>query len=194
MTRRTGAHPFLFPEAPFPIYLSSTIGKLRLPFLQERADALLCVVAADQTAELIGFELAGLRPAASSAAFDDRLQRRLHWSACSWPRSSWPVPWPRQHLARGHDLVGQAEAERFLSVDHVAGQDQLEGLALPDDARQALRAAPAGDDAQVGLGAGRRGPRSARMRMWQAIASSRPPPSATALMAAMTGLGQPRSC
>ena len=60
--------------------------------------------------------------------------------------------------ARGHQLIGgndfvhQADALRFLGADAIAGEDQLQRFPLAEEARHALRAAVAGNDAQRDLG------------------------------------------
>ena len=52
----------------------------------------------------------------------------------------------------GDDLVGQAELVRLVGEDRVAGEVHLERLARPDQPRQPLGAAEAGDDPEVDLG------------------------------------------
>ena len=52
-------------------------------------------------------------------------------------------------LSGGNDLVDQADAIGLLRVDHLAGENQLQGAALSDQPRQALRAAVARNDAEL---------------------------------------------
>ena len=49
------------------------------------------------------------------------------------------------------DLVGEADAQRFLGVDLAAGDAQLLGPARPDEPGQPLRAATARNDAEEDL-------------------------------------------
>ena len=50
-----------------------------------------------------------------------------------------------------HDLVGEADGERLLGVDEATAEDDLLGARGADEARQALRAAGARDDAEEDL-------------------------------------------
>ena len=50
------------------------------------------------------------------------------------------------------EAVGEAELEGFVGEDRVADEVHLEGLVFADQARQALRAAEAGDDPELDLG------------------------------------------
>ncbi len=50
-----------------------------------------------------------------------------------------------------HDLVRQADPQRLVGFDLAAGEAQLLGLARADEPGEALRAAPAGDDAEQDL-------------------------------------------
>ena len=58
----------------------------------------------------------------------------------------------------GHDLVGEADAQRLVGLHLPAGDHHLLGPAGTDQARQALRAAAAGDDAEQDLGLAEHGP------------------------------------
>jgi hypothetical protein len=49
----------------------------------------------------------------------------------------------------GHHLIHQADSEGFIGLYHVAGEKNLQGAAFADKARQALRAAIAGDDSEL---------------------------------------------
>src|SRR5271170_333868 len=51
-----------------------------------------------------------------------------------------------------HDLVREAQLERRLGVEHVAGHYKLTRLVVPDSMRQALRPAKAGDEPEINLG------------------------------------------
>ena len=53
-----------------------------------------------------------------------------------------------QELGGGHDLIDQADAEGFGGVDHVSGEEDFEGAAFADEARQALGASVAGDESE----------------------------------------------
>ena len=55
-----------------------------------------------------------------------------------------------QFLGR-HDLVGEPDPQRLVGLDLAAGEAQLLGPARADQPGQALRAAPAGDDAEQDL-------------------------------------------
>src|SRR5258705_2321928 len=55
----------------------------------------------------------------------------------------------RDERAGGHDLVDQPDAVGLLRADHPARENELERPSPPDQPRQALRAAVAGDDAQL---------------------------------------------
>src|SRR6185369_10251369 len=50
------------------------------------------------------------------------------------------------------DLVDEADGRGLVRADHLSGEDQLHRLALADEPGQPLRAAAAGDDAEVDLG------------------------------------------
>ena len=54
-----------------------------------------------------------------------------------------------QQFGGGQHFVDQADAEGFVGLDHVAGEHDLQGAALADEARQALRATVAGDDVRA---------------------------------------------
>ena len=58
----------------------------------------------------------------------------------------------RQQLLRLEDGVHEAALERLVGLDHAPGQHELLGEAERRRAREALRAAPARDDAEVDLG------------------------------------------
>src|SRR5262245_4011632 len=50
------------------------------------------------------------------------------------------------------DLVHEADAIRLLGADDSSGEDELKGPALPDEPRQALRAAATRNDSELYLG------------------------------------------
>src|SRR4029453_6564004 len=54
-------------------------------------------------------------------------------------------------LRRRHDGGDEANLQRLLRVDDVAGENEMSGPALTDDARQSLGRAGGGDDAQTEL-------------------------------------------
>src|SRR5438067_1941662 len=51
-----------------------------------------------------------------------------------------------------HDLVDEADLERFVGADRIAAHDHRQGLLRADYARQPLRAAGAGQQAELHLG------------------------------------------
>ena len=55
-------------------------------------------------------------------------------------------------LGRGDDLVDEPDGERLGGAHDPAGEDEVLGLRRPDEAREALGAAGAGDDAEEDLG------------------------------------------
>ena len=55
-------------------------------------------------------------------------------------------------LVVGHDAVDEADLVGLVGGDRVAGEVELQRPRRPDEPRQALRAAEAGDDAEVDLG------------------------------------------
>ena len=55
-------------------------------------------------------------------------------------------------MSSAHDAADQAGALGLGGVHHAAGQRHVHGLGLADGARQALRAAGAGNDAELDLG------------------------------------------
>ena len=57
-----------------------------------------------------------------------------------------------EQLVVGDDAVDEAEFERLLGEDRVADQVHLQRLVRPDQARQPLGAAEAGDDPELDLG------------------------------------------
>ena len=92
---------------------------------------------------------------------------------CSRASGAWPASLRRPHQRRleqlvvGDDAVDKAELERLVGEDRVADQVHLQRLVLADQARQALGAAEAGDDAELDLGLAEDAPprrRSARRR------------------------------
>src|SRR5881398_586004 len=64
---------------------------------------------------------------------------------------------PQRFLRRGqqlrarHHLVHEADPVRFVGVDHVARQNEVQGVPLAHETRQALRAAITGRDAELHL-------------------------------------------
>src|SRR5438067_146307 len=64
---------------------------------------------------------------------------------------------PQRFLRRGqqlrarHHLVHEADPVRFVGVDHVARQNEVQGVPFAHETRQALRAAVAGCDAELHL-------------------------------------------
>ena len=78
----------------------------------------------------------------------------------------------------GRDGIGDAERERLLGFDLPAARGQIDRGAHADEARQALRAAGAGNEAELDLRQADDGAAASSTRAWQASASSKPPPSA----------------
>ena len=93
----------------------------------------------------------------------------------------------------GHDPVGEAELEGLVGADRLADEVHLERLGLADEPRQPLGAAEAGDDPEVDLGLPEERRLAPRCRTSHAIASSHPPPKASALTAATTTVDGLRS-
>jgi hypothetical protein len=94
-----------------------------------------------------------------------------------------------QQLVGGHDARDQPGAFGFGGIHQAGSQAEVHRLGLAHGARQALRAAGAGQDAELDSG----WPNfavSAAMMMSQDIASSQPPPRAKPATAAITGLRQ----
>ena len=58
----------------------------------------------------------------------------------------------RDEVCRRHDFVDEPDAVGLLRADHFAGEDELQGAAFADQARQALRAAAAGKETELHLG------------------------------------------
>ena len=58
----------------------------------------------------------------------------------------------RDEIGGRHDFVDQPDAIGLLRADHFAGEDELQGPAFADQARQALRAAAAGKEPELHLG------------------------------------------
>ena len=54
--------------------------------------------------------------------------------------------------SRGDDLVDEPQAQGFLGVDHVAGEQQAKRRRGADEPRQALAAAVARDEAELDFG------------------------------------------
>ena len=50
------------------------------------------------------------------------------------------------------DLLDEADAQGLLGPDHLAGQEEVEGVAQADEPGQALRPGVAGDEPEVDLG------------------------------------------
>ena len=74
------------------------------------------------------------------------------------------------------------------AADDAAGGDHLDRRRRPDQARQALRSAGAGHDAELDFGQAELGLRAPRCDGGRRARSRRPPPSAAPLIAATTGL------
>ena len=56
-----------------------------------------------------------------------------------------------EQLARRHDAIHESDAKRFLRVDHLARQQQLQRAPLADEPRQSLRAAVAWNEPELHL-------------------------------------------
>ena len=77
-----------------------------------------------------------------------------------------------------HVVVDHAHLKRALGVEARGGEDHLLGARQADEARQALRAASARDDAELELGQADASLAVLITRMSAVMASSRPPPKA----------------
>src|SRR4029077_19408285 len=111
--------------------------------LGESGEAFLRILAREEVAELLrlALECAGreVEQSLGDAERDRALGRQLPGNLERVLEDGIP------------DRVHEADAERLLCVDLAAGEDQILRDAETADAREALRAAPAGDDAEVDL-------------------------------------------
>ena len=55
-------------------------------------------------------------------------------------------------FAGRHDPIYEADAKRLGGVDHLAGEQELEGASLADESREPLRSAVAWHDAELHFG------------------------------------------
>src|ERR1700676_3714125 len=130
---------------------ASPTSKLRGTFLEEGGGAFLLVFGCGTNAEVGSFEskafaLAGLQPPVRG------LQRELH--------SDWGVGRDLLQNRLGtvnqagcrNDFVDEAYAIGLLRGNRLAREDQLQRTTLSHQARQALRSATAGQQAQLDLG------------------------------------------
>jgi len=118
--------------------------------LHERGDPLPGIVGCEERDELAALRLQclgnrKLRPSPHRSLGGGERQR------C--PRGKQLTPTPRRggKLVRLDDLSNQADRQRAVSVDRVTGEQQLGRARRADQPRQALGAAPAGDDAELDL-------------------------------------------
>ena len=58
----------------------------------------------------------------------------------------------RDQISGRHDFVDEPDAVGLLRADHLSGEDELQGAALSDQARQALRAAAARKESELDFG------------------------------------------
>src|SRR4029077_16424299 len=92
----------------------------------------------------------------------DRASRRIPIDEQALHSSGVPLalPFSLRDLARAlngdgteyrrvHELVDQAEVERFFRADLLAGQNHVQRIGEPDSARQSLRPAAAGNQSQL---------------------------------------------
>src|SRR5258708_1499590 len=125
--------------------------ELRYAFLEEGAGAFPLVRGRGANAEVGGLEgaalaLARLEPLVHGLEGeldrDRRIGRDLRQDRlCA-----------RDEIRRRHNLVDEADAMRLLGADRPAGKNELQRAALSDQARQALRAAGAGQQAELDFG------------------------------------------
>src|SRR5215208_6369919 len=119
----------------------------------EGADALLRVLGSEHRREALALDLEPLVELRLSRDLLDLLdgERRLLRQLAR------PLEGRVEQLVVGHDLVREPVAVRLVGVDRVADQVHLARLRLPDQPRQALGPAEAGDDPEVDLGLAERG-------------------------------------
>ena len=147
---------------------------------------------------LVKIEISAL--AAASLESSSRSLRSGRFSATSLRAKASPP-----ETGSFDDLLDQAALERFGRADRIAADDHLDGELGADRARQALRAAGAGQQAELHLGqaeprfldrrrdSGRparpRGRRRARCRGWRQRSASANSPSATSTSCRPGGFG-----
>ena len=107
-----------------------------------------CASALANTAANARFSAA--MPSSRSAAPETRLICATASGACAASLRAHSSARVEQFVVLDH-AVDEAELERFLGEDRVADQVHLERLVGADEPRQALRAAEAGDDAELDL-------------------------------------------
>src|SRR2546423_14609796 len=134
--------------APARVPIASGAPETRRAFAQKGVDALLGVGAGERLREGLLLCLdAGVEVARRRDALDlPQRERRLRGELAR-PRQGGV----EQLVVLDH-AVGEAQLERFVGEDGVADEVHLERLALAHEARQALGAAEAGDDAELDLG------------------------------------------
>src|ERR1035437_3491985 len=123
----------------------------RRALLQERGDALTCVITGEDTDELAALDLERLRERAVESLGDGALggsdgQRRLGGETTG------DVTGGAEQCLGLDDAGHQSECQRARRVDGIAGEEQLHRRAAADQAGQALGATPPGDDAELDLG------------------------------------------
>src|SRR6266581_3328665 len=119
--------------------------------LQERRQPFSHVLGGREQPEMIGLE--------QQALFEGHLQPLVHsLQGEAHGEGTHREDTPQRFLRRGqqlrprHHLVHEADAVRLPGVDHVARQNEVEGIPLAHEARQPLRAAVPGRDAELHLG------------------------------------------
>src|SRR5258708_7328482 len=130
---------------------ASPASKLRRTFFEEGGGAFLLVFRCRADAEIGRFKrkplgLAGLQPIVR------RLQGELHGDRSVGRDLLQDRLGTVNQAGCGNDFVDEANAIGFLRRDRFAGEDQLQRTALADQARQALRTATAGQQAELHLG------------------------------------------
>src|SRR5205823_1797964 len=128
----------------------SSAAEVRRPLLQERRQPFLHVLGRREEAEVIGFEQQSLIQRHLQPLVH-RLQGEAHRQGAHREDTPQRAFRGRQEVRRRNHLVHQADAVGFVGVDHVAGEDQAEGVTLADQPRQSLRAAIPRGDAELDL-------------------------------------------
>src|SRR5262245_15011037 len=137
---------------------SRTTSKSRFPpsapleaggaLVEERLEPLVHVLARGEDAEAAALEAQALLERELHAAHD-ALERRRHRERAVLEDRLRELDRLVHELRQRHDPVHEPDALGFVGLDVARGEDQLERPARPHETRQPLRAAVAGDDAEL---------------------------------------------
>src|SRR4029077_14975541 len=121
------------------------------PLLEERRRAFLLVFRARAEAEIRGlqgeaFSLAPFEPLVHGLEGERDGQGRVREDLVQHLLRA------RDQLRGGNDLVDETDAVGLLGGDRVPGEDELQGPALADQAREPLRPAASGEDPELHFG------------------------------------------